>query len=85
MQTNCLSPLAERMLSALWNLKHENNEHACGGFSLDDITWRMRVMLPPTALFEAMDELRAAGLADFAGWDAQEDEVCCYRAAPQTP
>jgi len=79
MNAVALSPFAERMLEALRNLTAGYAPHECGGFTTDDMQWRMGIAFTPDeTLFESLDELIAAGLICHAGDDENDAIGTCY-------
>jgi hypothetical protein len=77
-----LSPFAGRMLSAIVRLMKENEPHPCGGFTTDDMQWRMgTAFTPQEALDEAIEELAKAKLIRFSGCDEEYEIGVCYELA----
>lgn len=78
-----LSPLPEKMLGALQALNNECVPHPCGGFTTDDMEWRMGTAFTgERALSDALEELRAAGLVHYAGFDENDAIGHCYALHP---
>ncbi len=78
-----VSGLAERLLRSLQLLTRERQPHPCGGFTTDDMQWRLGVAFTPEAeLHEALDELVDAGLIRWAGDDEQDAIGVCYELMP---
>jgi hypothetical protein len=74
-----LSPFAARMLGALQSLTAKNEPHPCGGFTTDDMQWKMGVAFTGwEELTAAIDELTAAGLIQYAGDDENDAIGDCY-------
>ena len=85
MSTTTRAPLADRLLGALQQLTAECEPHPCGGFTTDDMEWRMGTAFTgETALRDALDQLEAAQLIRYAGHDDADAIGHCYalRAAP---
>src|SRR5262245_36239214 len=76
--------LAERMLSALRALTEECVHHPCGGVRNDDMEWRMGTAFTgQEALWAALDELQAARLIRYAGYDDADAIGHCYELTEQ--
>lgn len=74
-----LSPFAARMLGALQSLTAKNEPHPCGGFTTDDMQWKMGVAFTGGELLTAaLEELIAAGLIQYAGDDEEDAIGVCY-------
>ncbi len=74
-----ISPLAEKMLAALKDLTKNCVEHDCGGFTTDDMQWRMgTAFLSDDELFKALDELISNDLIRFSGFDDEDAIGSCY-------
>lgn len=74
-----LSPFALQMLEALRGLVQKNEPHPCGGFTTDDIEWRMgTAFTPQEKLDSAIDELTRAGHIRYAGMDEADAIGHCY-------
>ena len=74
-----VSPFAERMLAALRELTAGYAPHACGGFTTDDMQWRMGIAFTPEeTLWAALDELIEARLIRHCGDDEQDAIGVCY-------
>lgn len=74
-----LSELAAKMFRALQQLTKEREAHPCGGFTTDDMQWRMGTAFTPAeTLHEALDELETAGLIRCAGEDENDAIGICY-------
>ena len=74
-----LSPLAEKMLTALTQLTKTHVPHDCGGFTTDDIQWRIgTAFTPEKELHEAIDELSKGGFIRYAGYDDEDAIGHCY-------
>jgi hypothetical protein len=79
MNAVALSPFSERMLDSLRKLTAGYAPHDCGGFTTDDMQWRMGIAFTPDeTLFESLDELLAAGLIRHAGYDEEDAIGTCY-------
>ena len=79
MNALALSLFSERMLAALKQLTASYCPHDCGGFTTDDMQWRMGIAFTPEEkLFESLDELTAAGLIRIAGYDEEDAIGTCY-------
>lgn len=71
--------LATKMLAALRSLSVGYMPHPCGGFTTDDIEWRMGTAFTgEEALNAALDELQAAKLIRYAGYDEEDAIGHCY-------
>ena len=71
--------LAEKLLKALRHLTKECVPHPCGGFTTDDMEWRMGTAFTgEEALNAALDELQAAKLIRYAGYDDEDAIGHCY-------
>ncbi|MGZ5527816.1 MAG: hypothetical protein ACXWJB_04010 [Limisphaerales bacterium] len=71
--------LAEKIVRALSSLAIECKPHSCGGFTLDDIRWRMGTpFISDESLYESMDEVLEARLIRYVGYDDEAAEGCCY-------
>jgi hypothetical protein len=71
--------LAEKMLKALRGLAKECVPHPCGGYTTDDMEWRMGTAFTGTeALTEALDELQKSNLVRYAGYDDNDAIGHCY-------
>jgi hypothetical protein len=74
-----LSPFADKMLKALRKLHTECVQHPCGGFTTDDLQWRMGIAFTSDEdLHAAIEELEAAKLIRFAGFDDEDAIGVCY-------
>lgn len=74
-----LSPFAEKMLKALRLLTKEREQHPCGGFTTDDIQWRLgTAFTPQETLDSALEELELHRLIRFAGFDDDDAIGTCY-------
>lgn len=74
-----LNQLAANMLAALESLSRGYEPHPCGGFTTDDMQWRMgTAFIGQAELNEAIDELQAAGLVRYAGFDDKDAIGHCY-------
>lgn len=79
MNALALTPFSERMLAALKGLTKSYSPHDCGGFTTDDMQWRMGIAFTPDeTLFESLDELTDAGLIRIAGYDEEYAIGTCY-------
>jgi len=77
------SALATKLLNALCLLTKECVPHPCGGFTTDDMEWRMGTAFTgEAALTAALDELQAAKLIRYAGYDDEDAIGHCYAIAP---
>lgn len=73
------SALASKLLNALQKLTKECVPHPCGGFTTDDMEWRMGTAFTgEQALTEALEELQAAKLIRYAGYDEDDAIGHCY-------
>ena len=82
---SALSPFAAKMLTALQRLTKGCEPHPCGGFTTDDMQWRMGTAFTPDAtLWEALDELTAARLIRYCGEDDDDAIGACYELLPQS-
>lgn len=73
------SALASKLLKALQNLTKECVPHNCGGFTTDDMEWRMGTAFTgKQALDDALDELQSAKLIRYAGYDEEDAIGHCY-------
>lgn len=78
-----VSGLAEQLHHALVLLSKERHPHACGGFTTDDMQWRLGVGFTPEAdLHAALEELEDAGLIRWAGDDEHDAVGVCYELLP---
>lgn len=74
-----LSPFSEKMLKALRLLTKEREQHPCGGFTTDDIQWRLgTAFTPQETLYSALEELELHRLIRFAGFDDEDAIGTCY-------
>lgn len=70
---------AARMLNALQRLTAECEPHPCGGFTTDDMQWRMgTAFTPDSTLYAALDELQEARLIRLTGYDEEDAIGTCY-------
>lgn len=77
------SALASKLLNALQKLTKECVPHLCGGFTTDDMEWRMGTAFTgEDALNAALDELQEARLIRYAGYDEDDATGHCYAMAP---
>lgn len=73
------SALASKLLKALQTLTKECVPHPCGGFTTDDMEWRMGTAFTgQQALNDALDELQEAKLIRYAGYDEDDAIGHCY-------
>lgn len=73
------SALASKLLKALQTLTKECVPHNCGGFTTDDMEWRMGTAFTGTQeLNDALDELQEAKLIRYAGYDEDDAIGHCY-------
>lgn len=73
------SALASKLLNALQKLSKECVPHPCGGFTTDDMEWRMGTAFTgQEALNAALDELQEARLIRYAGYDEEDAIGHCY-------
>jgi hypothetical protein len=80
---SALSPFAARMLTALQKLTKECEPHPCGGFTSDDMQWRMgTAFTPDKTLWETLDELTTARLIRHCGDDDEDAIGTCYELLP---
>lgn len=69
------------MLGAFMKLAEENQPHPCGGFTTDDVQWRLGIAFTPREeLHAALDELQAAQFIRHAGEDEADAIGLCYEA-----
>src|SRR4051812_17924860 len=74
-----LSPLATRLLFALKSLSVGYEPHPCGGFTTDDMEWRLGTAFTgEEALHDAMEELLKLKLIRYAGLDENDAIGNCY-------
>lgn len=77
------SALASKLLNALQKLSKECMPHPCGGFTTDDMEWRMGTAFTgEEALNAALDELQEARLIRYAGYDEDDAIGHCYAIVP---
>lgn len=70
---------SERLLAALRGLTKECEPHPCGGFTTDDMQWRMgTAFTDEQVLLSAIDELAEARLIRYAGYDEDDAIGHCY-------
>lgn len=75
---------AKEMFKALRALESERVPHPCGGYTTDDIQWRLGVAFTPEReMADAIEELSQAGLIRYAGYDEDDAIGHCY--APTLP
>jgi hypothetical protein len=80
-----LSPFAAKMITALQRLTKECAPHPCGGFTTDDMQWRMgTAFTPDETLWEALDELTAGRLIRHCGDDDDDAIGACYELLPKS-
>jgi hypothetical protein len=73
------SALASKLLKALQQLTNECMPHPCGGFTTDDMEWRMGTAFTgEEALNTALDELQEMQLIRYAGYDEDDAIGHCY-------
>lgn len=73
------SPFATKMLAALRRLTKEREAHLCGGFTTDDIEWQMgTAFTAEETLSGALEELQAAKIIRYAGYDEDDAIGHCY-------
>lgn len=72
-----LSPLAEKLHTAIQRLTRERVPHNCGGFTTDDMEWKAGIAFV-SGLDSAIEELEAAKLIRFAGFDEDDAIGTCY-------
>lgn len=73
------SPLALQLIKALRQLTAESVPHPCGGFTTDDLEWRMGTAFTgEKALTAALDELQELQLIRYAGYDEDDAMHHCY-------
>lgn len=81
-----LTPFADKMLTALQRLSKEREPHPCGGYTTDDMQWRMGVAFTAQeTLTDALDELEQARLIRMAGFDDEDAIGTCYELIPAKP
>lgn len=74
-----MTPLAEKLLFALKFLSVGYQPHHCGGFTTDDMQWRLGIAFTPEEdLRNAIDELSGSGLIRYAGYDESDGIWHCY-------
>lgn len=79
------SALASKLLNALQKLTKECEPHPCGGFTTDDMEWRMGTAFTgEESLNTALDELQESRLIRYAGYDEDDAIGHCYAIAPKT-
>lgn len=70
-------------LVALEKLSEECVPHPCGGFTTDDVEWRLGTAFTPQAQLDAaIEELTRQGRIRFAGHDENDAVGACYELAP---
>lgn len=80
-----LSLFADKMLVALKRLTSECEAHPCGGFTTDDMQWRMGLAFTPEeTLWAALDELTEARLIRYCGDDDKDAIGTCYEILHNT-
>ena len=80
---SALSPFAAKMLAALQRLTKQCEPHPCGGFTTDDMQWRMgTAFTPDETLWATLDELMAARLIRYCGNDDDDAIGTCYELLP---
>jgi len=73
-------PLASKLLIALQHLTKECVPHKCGGFTTDDMQWRMgTAFISETELNDAIDDLEERKLIRYAGYDDEDAIHHCYQ------
>jgi hypothetical protein len=81
-----MNSFTDKMLVALRRLSQECVPHPCGGFTTDDMEWRMGTAFTgEEALNAALDELQAAKLIRYAGFDEKDAIGHCYELAGPDP
>lgn len=75
-----LSPAANEVLAALRKLMACYRQHDCGGFTTDDVKWRMG--RPFADIADAINELEDAGSIRCVGNDNACDESACACYVP---
>lgn len=74
-----MSKLAERLLYALKSLSCGYMPHPCGGFTTDDMEWRLGTAFTgEEALSDALGELTELKLIRYAGFDEEDGIGHCY-------
>ncbi len=74
-----LSPFAQKMLNALQRLTKGSEAHPCGGFTTDDMQWRMGTAFTPQEVLDAaLEELVIARQIRYAGHDDEDAIGSCY-------
>lgn len=74
-----MSPLASNLLSALESLSAGYQPHPCGGFTSDDMEWRMgTAFTSEEALEEAIEQLTDGKLIRYTGYDDEDGIGHCY-------
>lgn len=74
-----MKELSERLLFAMKSLSVGYMPHPCGGFTTDDMEWRLGVAFTPEeSLHEAIEELTEAKLIRYAGFDEEDGIGHCY-------
>lgn len=81
--TRTYSPtLSEQLLKALKLLSTNYVPHDCGGFTTDDMQWRLgTAFIEDKELYEALDELTERKLIRYAGYDEKDAKGHCYELA----
>lgn len=84
MNATTLSPAASGVLATLRKLMADYRQHDCGGFTSDDVKWRMG--RPFADIADAISELEDAGAIRCVGTDETCDEsaCACYVPSPNT-
>ena len=73
------------MLAALKRLTKQCEPHPCGGFTTDDMQWRMgTAFTPDETLWATLDELTAAHLIRYCGNDDDDAIGSCYELLPNS-
>lgn len=77
--TVVLSPMATKLLLALRKLEQGYRPHPCGGFTTDDMEWRLGIAFSlQEELDAALEELQARKLIRYAGYDEEDGIGHCY-------
>ena len=80
---SALTPFAAKMICALRSLTKECEPHPCGGFTTDDMQWRMgTAFTPDETLWETLDGLTTARLIRHCGDDDEDAIGACYELLP---
>lgn len=79
MENVILTPLASDLLRALKLLEAGYQAHPCGGFTTDDMQWRLGIAFTlESDLTAAIEELEEQKLIRYAGFDESDGIGHCY-------